>query len=240
MISKNELKYIQSLCHKKFRDEHKCFIAEGPKLVNELIDEGMTFEKIYALSEYVPSKLINVPIQEISEIELKKMSNLNTPNLVFAIVKQPVHSSVFNYHNQLTIALDGIQDPGNLGTIIRLADWFGIKQILMSEDTVECYNPKVVQSTMGSIARIAFKYTKLDKELELASVPVYGAVLNGRNVFEMERLSEGIILIGNEGKGISSDLLQKIHQPITIPKKGKAESLNAAMAAGIIISHLCK
>jgi TrmH family RNA methyltransferase len=171
---------------------------------------------------------------------LERISSLQTPNKVLAVVEQesPHKEPVLN--NQLTLVLDGIQDPGNLGTIIRIADWFSIKQIIASGDTVELYNPKVVQSTMGSITRVEVWHKDLEFFLQSVKQPVYGALLNGKNMHSEPPVTEGLLVIGNESKGISKELVPYISHPITIPRLGGAESLNAAVATGIIVSHLKK
>lgn len=238
MISKNEVKYIQSLYHKKNREATGLFIAEGVKLVNELLAaKENTITKIYAVREWENSSaFVNVII--IGQQELEKVSSLATPNQVLAIVKQqrPAHEPLLK--NNITLVLDGIQDPGNLGTIIRIADWFGITQIVASEDTVDIYNHKVIQSTMGSIIRVNIWYQPLEIFLKVAPVKVYGALLNGKSIYGTNKLQEGILVIGNESKGIREKLLPYIQQAITIPSKGSAESLNAAVATGILLSHL--
>jgi len=239
MLSKNEVKFIQSLCHKKIRQEEKLFVVEGVKLVEELIQSAYLIKKIYATEEWGSSdKIKNVPITNVSEEELKRISNLQSPQQVLAIVAQKTHTNAIQFKNNLTIVLDGIQDPGNLGTIIRIADWFGIEQILCSEDTVELYNPKVIQSTMGSFIRLNITYGSVAEELQKANVPIYGALLSGENVYNVGKITEGVLLIGSEGKGISKEFISLITHPITIPKIGGAESLNAAVATGIILSHI--
>lgn len=242
MLSKSRLKYIQTLGQKKFRLQEGCFLAEGPKLVAELLTEKRAFVlEIFALEEWINTNQALIGTNScnvISEQELEKISQLSTPNQVLAVVKQfeyvvPVRAE------GLILALDTIQDPGNLGTIIRIADWFGIQQIVCSEGTAECYNPKVVQATMGSIARIGVFYTDLEEWLAAQShTRICAAVLDGQDIRKMDPLKEGILLIGNESKGISPELLAMANQRISIPQKGKAESLNAAVAAGIILSHL--
>lgn len=239
MISKNELKYIQSLYHKKVREETGLFVAEGVKLVNELLQNNFAVKKIYAVKEWKApdaSCLVNI----IEPFELEKISKLATPNQVLALVEQKILSQEPVQKNNLTIVLDGIQDPGNLGTIIRIADWFGITQIIASEDTADLYNSKVVQSTMGSIIRVNVWYKNIEQWLSTANVPVYGALLNGTSIYETTAIHEGILVIGNESKGIRSNLLPYIQHTITIPASGKAESLNAAVATGIILSHILK
>jgi len=242
MLSKSRLKYIQTLGQKKFRLQEGCFLAEGPKLVAELLAEKRAAVlEIFALEEWITSNesLIGaMNCSKVSEQELEKISQLNTPNLVVALVKQ-FGDAAPDPVEGLILALDNIQDPGNLGTIIRIADWFGIKQIICSEGTAECYNPKVVQATMGSIARVAVYYTDLETWLSAqASIGIYAAVLEGKDIRKIDPLKEGILLIGNESKGISPEILALANHRITIPQKGKAESLNAAVAAGIILSHL--
>jgi TrmH family RNA methyltransferase len=240
MLSKNELKYIQSLCQKKQRQEERLFLVEGAKLVEELLQTGLNVRKIYALPVWAEKHSHLPQLTAITEAELEKISNLQTPNQVLALVEQPEPAAEPVLANQLTLVLDTIQDPGNLGTIIRIADWFGIRQIVASMDTVELYNPKVIQSTMGSYARVQVCYRPLADFLSAATVPVYGALLNGQNMYQVAPLKEGILLIGNESKGIQADLLTFVSHPITIPRIGGAESLNAAVAAGIIISHLTR
>ncbi len=176
---------------------------------------------------------------EITDRELEKISQLKTPNQVFAIVQQFADGGVIITKGKITLALDTIRDPGNLGTIIRMADWFGVQQLVCSEDSADIYNPKVVQATMGSIARVKVYYTHLNEWLAAEKdTRIYATVLDGQDITGMEKLKEGIILVGNESKGISPELLKLANVKITIPKKGKAESLNAAVATGIILSHL--
>jgi len=239
MLSKNELKYIQSLCHKKHRDEEKLFIAEGPKLAEELLLNGPAIKQIYATKQWLQSQgMLNVASTEITDAELARISNLQTPNQVLIIANQKQPSQEPILKNNLTIVLDGIQDPGNMGTIIRIADWFGIKQVVASEDSVEVYNPKVVQSTMGSICRVDVWYKDLSQWINNASVAVYGALLNGENIYAIKNVKEGVLVIGNESKGIREPLKSAITHPVTIPKVGGAESLNAAIATGIIVGSL--
>lgn len=243
MLVKQRIKYIQTLGQKKFREKEGFFIAEGPKLVHELLEADVTAVKeVYALKEWIDNSLVlpaNISIVEISEQELEKISQLTTPNLVVAIVQQFDTGNTLTAKDQITLALDKVQDPGNLGTIIRIADWFGIKQIVCSLDSADMYNPKVVQSTMGSIARVKIIYTDLKEWLAVQkNIPIYAASLQGENIASIKKINEGIIIIGNESKGISKELLKRAMIRITIPAKGKAESLNAAVATGIILSHI--
>ncbi len=239
MLSRNEVKYIQSLCHKKQRQQEGIFIAEGPKIIEEILLSNYRIIKIYAIegeAEYYSASHSNVVA--ITENELKNISVLQTPNKVLALVEQKKEEKQFDLHNQWTLMLDDIQDPGNFGTIIRIADWFGIKNIICSNGTADLYNPKVIQSTMGSFTHVNIFYKDLRSFLQNNVITVYGAVLNGTNIFSVNKNTEGVVLIGNEGKGINKELQQFINQPVTIPKIGNAESLNAAIATGIIISQL--
>jgi RNA methyltransferase, TrmH family len=239
MLSKNEIKYIQSLSHKKTRDEEGVFMTEGVKLLSELLQSKMMIKKIYATKDWAQDHT-KENVVTITEDELKKISNHTTPNKVLAVVEQKKLIAEPVLKKNITLVLDGIQDPGNLGTIIRTADWFNIHQIVAGNDTADVYNPKVVQSTMGSIVRVNVWYKDLSKWLKNVDVAVYGAVLTGKNIFSLNKIDEGIIVIGNESNGIRENLLPFIKEAITIPKKGKAESLNAAVATGIILSQFMK
>ena len=243
MITKNQVKYIQSLGQKKSRDEYNVFIAEGPKLVSELLAAGnCKIVQLYALKGWInntPHLNKQTEVIEISSTELEKISQLTTPNQVLAVAEKIKWSGEAVVRGTIALVIDSIQDPGNMGTIIRLADWFGIKNVFCSTNSADLYNPKVVQSTMGSISRVRVEYTEILSFLkEQKEVRTYAAVLNGRDITKMERINEGIIIIGNESKGINQEILKLANVQITIPKKGKAESLNAAVATGIILSHL--
>ena len=245
MLSKTYTKYIQSLHHKKFRDIENTFIAEGSKVVMDLLNSGkIVCENIVATADWLRQNELAIrrhyhgPFEVVEEYELQKISVLSTPNQVLALF-QKVKQVEITLVGKLTLALDNIQDPGNLGTIIRIADWFGVQAIVCSENCADLYNPKVVQSTMGSLARVAITYTNLAvwfKKNE--SIPIYAAALDGKNIAEVIGLQEGILLIGNESKGISAELMDLATEKITIPKIGGAESLNAAVATGIILSHM--
>jgi RNA methyltransferase, TrmH family len=242
MLGKSKIKYIQSLGQKKFRDEAGLFIAEGPKIVKELLesDPGLV-KQVYAVNEWIIRNR-NLPagiqVEEISDLELEKISQLKTANQVLALSSQLKNEEI-RLNGQLSLALCGIQDPGNLGTIIRIADWFGVTQVICSTDSADVYNPKVIQSTMGSIARVSVFYTDLFQLLSAnGDIPVFATVLDGKDVNDIKKPEEGILLIGNESRGIPAEILQLAGERITIPKKGRAESLNAAVATGIILSKL--
>ena len=243
MLSKSQAKYIQSLGHKKVRDEEGVFIAEGPKIVSEILASARAnIIQIYALQEWIAAyknDCNGIDIIEVDENDLTKISQLTTPNKVLAVVKKQETKEFFSLKGTVSLVLDTIQDPGNLGTIIRTADWFGIEQIICSRECAEMYNPKVVQSTMGSIVRVKVLYTDLAPWLgEQKDIFIYAAALEGQNVTAMKKITEGLIIIGNESKGIHPEILKMANVKITIPQKGKAESLNAAVATGIILSHI--
>jgi len=242
MISKSQAKYIQSLGEKKQRDQEGVFIAEGPKVVKELLkSKNAEFKNLYAVEDWLQENeklLEHIDAAAINERELEKISQLTTPNHVVAIVKK-FSQQQSTIKGKISLALDTIQDPGNFGTIVRIADWFGVQQIFCSHDCADMYNSKVVQATMGSIARVNIFYTNLDAWLQAQKeVMIYAAMLEGKDVTKMQALREGLIVIGNEAKGIRQELLTVANERITIPKKGQAESLNAAVAAGIILACL--
>ena len=243
MLAKSKVKYIQTLGQKKFRQQYGCFIAEGPKIVAELLEaRRASLIEIFGLKEWITENKALIGTStctEITEQELEKISQLGTPHQVLALVKQFDNSQGIVTRGRIILALDSIRDPGNMGTILRIADWFGIEQVVCSEDSAEQYNPKVVQASMGSIARVNVFYTGLEQWLAMQKdTRIYAAVLEGQVINGMKKMEEGIILIGNESKGISAELLKLANVMITIPRKGKAESLNAAVATGIILSHL--
>jgi len=244
MLVKSQVKYIQSLAHKKHRDEEDVFIAEGPKLINELLNASHTpLVNLFAVRDWIEMNqqgITEKQVVEVSESELERISFLSTPNQVIGIFKRPSFPEI-KIEGKLTLALDNIQDPGNLGTIVRIADWFAVQHVVCSEDSADVFNPKVVQATMGSISRVHVLYTNLEDFFPAhPGVPVYATSLDGVPITGMSPLQEGIIVIGNESKGISNELLKMIKHKITIPRKGNAESLNAAVATGIILSHVCK
>ena len=246
MLTKKIVKYIQSLSHKKFRDEEGAFIAEGPKVASEFLsskklgcnivcaEKDWLFENGSLLNDIPPENIF-----EIDEHWLQGISLLKTPNKVLAVFNKMIFSQEPVLQNKVSLMLDDIQDPGNLGTIIRNADWFGIENIICSGNCVDCYNPKVVQSTMGSLVRVNVLYTDLASFIQKNNtINVYAAELSGTSIFEIGKINEGIILIGNESKGIHEDILKLSVKRITIPRFGHAESLNAAVATGIILSHI--
>ncbi|MDE3212421.1 MAG: RNA methyltransferase [Bacteroidota bacterium] len=246
MLSKKIVKYIQSLTHKKERREEPCFIAEGPRIIEEFLEAGIfPCEILCAEADWIAGKanllkeVPSVDIHEIDDTDLKRISLLKTPNKVVGVFRKRRAPIPDTLNGRLTLALDGIQDPGNMGTLIRIADWFGIENLICSENAVDCYNPKVVQSAMGSLGRVNVVYTALVPFLEIhARIPVCVATMNGTPLQDVPRFTEGILVIGNESRGISTEVAQRSTHQITIPRIGMAESLNAAVAAGIILAHM--
>ena len=239
MLDKKVLKDIQSLSSKKHRRELGLFLAEGPKVVEELLlTMRNEIEGIYATATWAAANP-EVQSTRITDIELGRISGLQTPNEVVAVLKQreakePVMKKGW------CIYLDGIQDPGNMGTIIRIADWFGISNIVCSAGCAEVYNPKVVQSTMGSIGRVEVWYDEEGTWLQRQSLPVMVTSLSGTSVYDIEPREGGILVLGNESKGVSETIMNGATVLLTIPRIGAAESLNAAVAAGILLSHLLR
>ncbi len=249
MLSKNTIKHIQSLSIKKYRTQFLEFIAEGEKIIHELLLSDIHIKSIYATPQWLDKNKNELQkadeYRAVNEIELKKISNLSTPNEVLIVCKIPKNELNIDYlKNELSIVLDNVQDPGNFGTIIRLADWFGIKNIICSKESADCYNPKVIQATMGSITRVKIHYEDLVSLFEKLSIqtklPVYGALLNGKNIYEQKLSSHGIIIMGNESNGISNEIRSFIKQPLFIPSfnsNKEIDSLNVAMATAIICSE---
>ena len=240
-VSKSQVKYIQSLSHKKFRDETGVFVAEGPKIIGELLRiPEMRCRQVYAVKEWIADAagLSGIPIQEVREADLERLSVLATPNQVVAVFEKPVFPPS-DFNNGITLVLDGIQDPGNLGTLVRIADWFGLAAVVCSGDSADVFNGKAIQSTMGSVGRVPVIYGDPVAEVSgYSGMPVFAAVLGGRDLYKMGRVDRGFIVIGNESKGIRAGLLELATDRVTIPGPGRAESLNAAVAGGIVISHL--
>ena len=243
MISKNQIKYIRQLELKKYRRREGVFVAEGPKVVGDLLRRFQPVA-VYATEEWDQGDRSLIPV---TDDELRRISFLQHPQQVLALFPIPETSAAANPQfliltSQLSLALYGVQDPGNLGTIIRIADWFGIDTIYCSEDTADTYNPKVVQATMGSIARVNIIYTDLLRLFDSLppSYPVYGTLLDGENIYQQTLSNEGIIVMGNEGNGISEAIRQRVNRRLLIPcfREGdKAESLNVAIATAITCSE---
>ncbi|MBA3704840.1 MAG: RNA methyltransferase [Bacteroidetes bacterium] len=243
MLSKNQIKFISSLKQKKFREEHHLFIAEGNKVVLELLRSEIKIKQVFATVDFLNKTKINGSIDflEVKPNEMERISALTTPSDVFAVCEIPTYKlNTDTLKGKLTLVLDDIKDPGNLGTIIRIADWFGISNILCSVNTADAFNPKVVQATMGSISRVKVHYMDLIELFKVESLKfkVFGALLEGENIYTKQLPSEGLIVIGNESKGIAESLLSYITDKISIPSfSAETESLNAAIATAIICSE---
>ena len=237
MLSKNQIKFITNLKQKKYRNEHKLFIVEGIKGVEELLSSELKLYHLYTTKD-IGFVVAQDKLTTITEQELKKISSLTTPNTCLAIFEQKKTLPIPD--KGLTLALDDVRDPGNLGTIIRLCDWFGIEHLLCSLETVDVYNPKVVQSTMGSITRVNIVYDRLPDYLQQTSRPVFGTFMDGKNVYQQSLPKDGIIVMGNEANGISKETEQLVTERIAIPRFGdvqQTESLNVATATAIILSE---
>ena len=234
-LSKNHIKLITSLSQKKYRQKHKLFVVEGVKVVQEFLNSSYELDIVFSSDTNFSStnKFI-----EVTDQELKKISSLKNPNKVLAIFKIP--NQINPIMGGLILALDSINDPGNLGTIIRLCDWFGIEQLVCSNETVDCFNSKVVQASMGSLTRVAVSYLDLKKYLQNASVPIFVADMDGLNVYKTKLPDSAVLVLGNEANGISDEIKQLVTNKISIPRYGafqQTESLNVATASAILLSE---
>lgn len=245
MLSKSQISFIKSLHQKKYRKENGIFIIEGIKSITEFIQSSYQVQSIYFLPQYqslLPKLPANIKLFEVNNAELDKISTLQAPQGILALVqipKKPVLDTRI-LQNTFSLILDGIQDPGNLGTIIRTADWFGFKHVICSASTVEVYNPKTAQATMGSLSRVNVFYADLQQLLSTTKLPVFGAVLNGNSIYKTDWGKEGLVILGNEGQGISPEILGLITNPVTIPRIGEAESLNVAVSAAILCADISR
>ena len=237
MVSKNQLKLIKSLHQKKYRNEHGLFFIEGVKAITELLNSGINLHQILTTRNFSSSTNLGKTV-EITNSDLKKISAFQNPSGDLAVFEIPKPKQID--FDDWIVVLDDIRDPGNLGTIIRLCDWFGIKNLVCSKETVDCYNPKVLQATMGSIARINIAYRDLKLFLSKASTPIYGSFMRGNSIYKEVYPKAGILILGNEANGISTKLDGFIKQRITIPQFGdkSTESLNVATATAIMLSEV--
>ena len=237
MVSKNQIKLITSLQQKKYRNINKLFFAEGVKVIQELLQSNFELEHLYSTQDDF-EEVSKEKKTRIEDNDLKKISALSTPNTCLAVFKIPVEKN--RIESGLIVALDSVRDPGNLGTILRLCDWYGINQLLCSKETVDIYNPKVVQATMGSIARVNVNYVDLNVFIKETKLPIFGTFMDGENIYKSVLPQEGIIVMGNEANGISAELEKLIQNRLTIPRFGniqKTESLNVATATAIVLSE---
>jgi|TARA_R100000479_G_scaffold21607_1_gene8189 TrmH family RNA methyltransferase len=235
LVSKSQIKLITSLQQKKYREKHGLFVGEGPKVISELKQENLRIHSFFSVEE---GGITAEHEFHVTQTELQKMSFLKTANTSLAVFEIPEPKPIEK--KGLTVVLDAIRDPGNLGTIIRLCDWFGVKQLICSTDTTDCYNPKVVQATMGSLARVAIKYVDIENYLKETSLPIYGAFMDGENVYKREFPQDAILVMGNEANGVSGTIEKLITEKITIPQFGNqtTESLNVATATAILLSEV--
>ncbi|MBQ0737424.1 RNA methyltransferase [Aquimarina celericrescens] len=236
MLSKGQIKLINSLSQKKYRQKNALFVAEGIKVIKELLNSNFELERLFSEADLFFTE--NNKMQLLEANELKKITKLATAQTALALFKIPQKKQTIT--EDFIVALDGVRDPGNLGTLIRLCDWFGVKQLLCSKDTVDCYNEKVVQATMGSIARVEVIYGDLAEEISKLDLPVFGTFMNGENIYESSLSSKGILVLGNEANGISDEIKQLSKHQISIPQFGETkntESLNVATATAILLSE---
>ena len=240
-MTKAEIQFVRSLADKRVRDEERLFVAEGDKLIGEILQSGLRVRSLYAVEGHFEGRAECVTAKEI-----ERLTQLKTASTSLAVVEQPRHRTPLAASaERLSIALDGVQNPGNLGTIIRLADWFGVEDIYCSEDTADCFNPKVVQATMGAILRVRIHYTdNLARLLHTASecgAPIYGTLLEGENIYEHRLEQRGVVVMGNEGRGLSEECRNVLTDKLLVPPYPKdvatSESLNVAMATGIVLAE---
>ncbi len=235
LVSKSQKKLIASLQQQKYRNNLGLFVAEGPKVINEFLSAGINLDSLFTTQDIFDE---SIEIQIISDKELQKISFLKTANTSLAIFKIPLQNPLTK--GNATVVLDAIRDPGNLGTIIRLCDWFGVRQLVCSEDTVDCYNPKVIQATMGSISRVQVSYESIINFIKESDLPVYGGCMVGDSIYTHQLPDPFIIVLGNEANGISKNVDKLLTHRITIPQFGeqqKTESLNVATATAILLSE---
>ena len=236
MVSDKQIKIIKSLKLKKNRIKHNLFVAEGDKTILELILADFKINSLYSVNTNIEG--VENSVVQLSKSELNKMSNLSNPKNSLGVFEIPKSKKID--YNKLIIGLDNISDPGNLGTIIRLCDWFGVEDLICSLETVDCYNPKVVQASMGSISRVNITYLDLQKTIEKNSFKTYGTYMQGDSLYDIDEIQQGLILFGNEANGINPNLSKFIDKRLSIPRFGKlkkTESLNVANALSIVLSE---
>ncbi|MBL0103557.1 MAG: RNA methyltransferase [Bacteroidetes bacterium] len=252
MITKSQIKFVNSLHQKKARKEENLFIAEGEKVVADLLNSEWKVQGVFATIDYLnthPNEvalMTGVELYDVTHDELGKISALTTSQSILAIAEIPHEDESINFSSGLKLVLDEIKDPGNMGALLRIADWFGIEEVICSNNSVDCFNPKVVQGSMGSLFRLKVIYSDLgplfEENLKQSKLPVYGTLLEGDNIFETEPKQDGFIVMGNESNGISHEVSDYITQALLIPNfsvgtNGKPDSLNVAVAAGIVCAQ---
>ena len=238
-MTKAEIQQLRALKDKRTRDIERVFIAEGDKLVDEILDSQFVVRRVYTTDE----QRRGANVEHITKQEMERISQLTTPTTTLAVVEQPRnHFAIEQLRDKLTLALDGVQNPGNMGTIVRLADWFGVEDIICSKECADCYNPKVVQATMGAILRVRVHYTDLAEWLSShKGTTIYGTFLEGENIYNAQLEKSGVIVMGNEGQGISAEVAEKVSHKLLIPPypadRCGSESLNVAVATAVICSE---
>lgn len=241
MVSKNQKKLIRSLKQKKNRKQHGLFVVEGIKVINEFLNTHFTLQNLFVLATeaHLYAEVENSKLIIVSATELSQLSFLATPQKALAVFEIPLAKKEMRYEG-LQVVLDDVKDPGNLGTIIRLCDWFGVEKLICSNETVDCYNPKVVQATMGSLTRVYVVYVNVFDYIKNTDLPVYGTFMDGKNIYQSKLPQEGLLLMGNEANGISAEIGNLVDHRIAIPRFGtiqKTESLNVATATAIALSE---
>lgn len=233
MVSKSQIKLITSLAQKKYRQQHGLFVVEGLKGISEFLESNFKLHSLFALEGFFTEEYPT----EVTTAELNKISFLKTPQKALALFQIP--KKIDSVEAGFQLVLDDVRDPGNLGTLIRLCDWYGIKNLICSNETVDCFNPKVIQATMGSLTRVNLIYTDLPEFLATQKLPVYAAFMNGESVYEKKLPQDAILVLGNEANGISDAVSKKIQYKISIPQLGQSttESLNVAIAGAILVSE---
>ncbi len=241
MISKSKLKEMATYRQQKRCDEEGVFVVEGPKMCAEALSSGFEIRVVCAAAEWLEAHRVSAKeVYEVGAAELERLSMMKSPNQVWMVLTRPERVPLPATRLPLTLALDRLQDPGNMGTIMRTADWYGVRKIVCSRDTVSCYSPKVVQASMGAVFRTEVEYVELPQWLRACGLPVYGASLQGRPLQEVaSERGAAVLLIGNESRGISAEAMAAVDHPVKIPNLGgTAESLNAAVAAGILLNWM--
>ena len=238
MLSKRQIKYFKSLQLKKYRDQERLFLVEGAKGVREVLNSDFQINSLIATEAFLSDQLREgINCYTVKEEILSQIGTFRSNNAAIAVVEMSIQDEVNISESGLTLALDNVRDPGNLGTIIRIADWYGISQIICSKETADCFNPKVVNSTMGSFTRVNIAYADLKDVLSSTQLPIYGALLDGDNIYSQELAQSAVIIMGNESKGISEQIQSYITNPLLIPGRGGAESLNVAVSTAVVLDN---
>lgn len=243
MLSKNTVKFIKSLHQKKYRNASQHFFVEGEKSVLEVLNSNFFTETLFATAEFLEkhSEFVSgqdLDIQEVTQKQLESMGHYQSNDMALALVKMKENLPIKPEKGEWILALDDVRDPGNLGTIIRIADWYGLRKLLFSTQTADFYNPKVIQASMGSFCRVDFSYGDLESWLDAYEGPVYGAFMDGENVHGFQEIHPGVLVMGNESNGVSEAIEKRVSQKLAIPSFGQAESLNVAIATAILCDNL--